>query len=102
MRKVLAVHLLHLREDSSPSRGESFLTNDVEATLPHLGFTVEEKPTLQWSFEVAYRIAKCKKPHTIAEELIKSCTEKMVETMIESGAKKKIQQVTHNPNKAGS
>ena len=34
---------------------------DLEATLPHLGFTVEEKPTLQRSYEVAFRIAKCKK-----------------------------------------
>ena len=42
---------------------------------------------------MAYRIAKCKKPHTIAEERIKPCTEKMVKAMIESGAKKKIQQV---------
>ena len=32
-----------------------------EATPPHLGFTVEEKPTLQYSYEVAYRIAECKK-----------------------------------------
>ena len=49
---------------------------DLEATLPHLGFTVEEKPILQCSYEVAYRITKCKKPHTIVEELIKPCAEK--------------------------
>ena len=58
-----------------------------------MGFTVEEKPTFQCSYKVANRIAKCKKPHTIAEELIKPCTEKMVEIMIGSGAKKKIHQV---------
>ena len=49
---------------------------DLETTLPHLGFTVEKKPTLLCSYEVAHQIAKCKKPHTIAEELIKPCTEK--------------------------
>ena len=49
---------------------------DLEATLPHLGFTVEEKPTFQCSYEMAYRIAKSKKPHTNAEQLIKPCAEK--------------------------
>ena len=60
----------------------------LEARLPHLGFTVEEKPTLQCSYEMAYGIAKCKKPHTINEELFKSCAEKMVEIMIGSGGEK--------------
>ena len=46
---------------------------DLEAALPHLGFRGEEKPTLQRSYKMAYRIAKCKKPHTIAEELIQPC-----------------------------
>ena len=50
---------------------------------------MEEKPTLQRSYEVAYQIAKCKKTHTIAEELIKPCAENMVEIIIRSGAKKK-------------
>ena len=49
---------------------------DLDAMLPHLEFTVEEKPTLQCSNDVAYQIAKCKKPHTIAEKLIKPCAEK--------------------------
>ena len=67
---------------------------DLETTLPHLGFMVEEQPTFQCSYEVAYRIAKCKKPHTITEKLIKPCAKKMVEIMIGSGTKKKIQQVS--------
>ena len=49
---------------------------DLEATLPHLALTVEEKPTLQCSYEVAYQISKCKKSHTIAEDLSKPCVEK--------------------------
>ena len=66
---------------------------DLKATLSHLGFIIEEKPTFQSSYEVAYRIAQCRKPHTICEKLIKPRAEKMVEIMIGSGAKKKIQQV---------
>lgn len=67
---------------------------DREATLPHFGFSPEEKPALLCSYEVAYLIVKCKKPHTVAEELIKPCVEKMVEVMIGPEAKKEIQQVS--------
>ena len=49
---------------------------NLEAPLPHLGFAVEEKPTFHCSYEVGYRIAKCKKPHTIAEKLIKPFSKK--------------------------
>ena len=55
---------------------------DLEATLTHLGFTVEVKPTLQCSYEVAYRIGKSKTLHTIAEELMKPCAEKIIEILI--------------------
>ena len=71
---------------------------DQEGTLPRLGFSPEEKPALQCSYEVAYQIAKCRKPHTIAEELIKPCAEKMVEIMIGPGEKKKIQQLSMSNN----
>ena len=54
---------------------------DLQATPPHLGFT-------QCSYKVAYRTVKCKKPHNIAEELITSCTEKMVKIIIALGTKK--------------
>ena len=67
---------------------------DLEETLPDFEFRPEEKSALQCSYEVAYRIAKCKNPHTIAEDLIKPCAEKMVELMIGPGAKKKIQQLS--------
>ena len=43
---------------------------------------------------MANRIAKCKKQHIIAEELIKSCVGTMVKKIIGSEAKKKIQQVS--------
>ena len=58
---------------------------DLEATLPHLGFTLEEKPTLQFSYEVPYLIANFKKPHTITENLMKPCAEKMGEIMMDQG-----------------
>ena len=60
--------------------------------LPHFGFSPEEKPARSCSYNVAYRIAKCKNPHTIAEELIKPCAEKIVLLMIGPGAKQNTQQ----------
>jgi len=42
------------------------------------------------SFKVAYRLAKCKKPHTIAEELVLPAALDLVSTMIgESAAQKR-------------
>nr|XP_039265785.1 protein ZBED8-like [Styela clava] len=66
---------------------------DKEATLTNFGFLPEEKPALECSYEVAYRIAKCKKPHTITEDLIKPCAEKIVELLIGPKEKRKTQQV---------
>ena len=60
----------------------------MEATLPYLGFMAEEKATFQCSYEVAYGIAKCKKSHTIAEELVSHALKKMVEVIIGSVVKK--------------
>ena len=84
----------HCDKDHTQKKDDDRVRCDLEATLSYLEFMVEVKPTLQCSYEVAYRIAKCKKPHTIAKKLIKPCTEKIVKIMIGSGAKKKIQQVS--------
>ncbi|XP_072389908.1 SCAN domain-containing protein 3-like [Diabrotica undecimpunctata] len=45
------------------------------------------------SYMVAYRIAKCKKPHTIAEELILPATVDMVTVMIGKSVAKEIKNV---------
>ena len=68
---------------------------DLEATLPYSGFTVEEKRTPQCSCEVLYQIAKCKKPHIIAEKLI---AEKMIETAIGPG---RLTAISTQPNGVG-
>ena len=43
------------------------------------------------SYEVALQIAKQKKPHTIAESLIKPCAIKMVERVLGKQSSKKLQ-----------
>ena len=45
------------------------------------------------SFKVAYRLAKCKKPHTIAEELVLSAALDLVSTMIGESAAQKIKAI---------
>lgn len=50
------------------------------------------------SFKVAYRVAKCKKPHTIAEELILPAAVDMVNIMIGESAGKLISKVPLSNN----
>ncbi|GBP96300.1 Protein FAM200A [Eumeta japonica] len=50
------------------------------------------------SFQVAYRVAKCKKPHTIAEELILPAALDMVNIMVEQSAGKLISTVPLSNN----
>ena len=69
------------KEDNVDALSAKRSRYDREATLPKFGIRPEEKP-VQSSYEVAHRVEKCKKPHTIAENLIKPCAEKMVELMI--------------------
>ena len=38
------------------------------------------------SYKAAYRVAQCKKPHTIAEELLLPCAMDMVSTMLDDSA----------------
>ncbi|XP_076372943.1 protein FAM200C-like [Tachypleus tridentatus] len=67
---------------------------DQVSTLPTYGFSPTEKPLLRASYEVAYQIAKSKKPHTIGEELIKPCALEMAKIVLGKEAEKKLQQVS--------
>ena len=50
------------------------------------------------SFKVAYRITKCKKPHTIAEELVLPAALDLVSTMIGESAAEKLKPVPLSNN----
>nr|XP_053635382.1 protein ZBED8-like [Cherax quadricarinatus] len=65
---------------------------DSRATLPKLGFISVNKP-LTASYQVAYKVAKSKKPHTVAEELIKPCALEMATTILGNEARKKLELV---------
>ena len=71
---------------------------DVKGTLPKLGFAHVDKPLLFASFKVAYEVAKNKKPHTIAETLIKPCALEMVKTIPGAEAARKLQQIPLSNN----
>ncbi|KAK3885513.1 hypothetical protein Pcinc_010254 [Petrolisthes cinctipes] len=67
---------------------------DQAGTLPTYGFSPTEKSLLRAFYQVAYQIAKLKKPHTIGEELIKPCVLEMAKIVLGKEAEKKLQQVS--------
>lgn len=66
---------------------------DTSGTILKLCGPAIQKPLLEASYQVAYLCAKRKKPHTIAEELIKPCALIIAKTVLDSEAHKKIQQI---------
>ena len=62
-------------------------------TLPKLGFITTQKPFVEASYKVAYRIAKQKKTHTIGETLIKPCVLEMVEIVCGKKERKALESV---------
>ena len=50
------------------------------------------------SYKVAYRVARCKKPHTIAEELILPAATDLVSIMVGENAAKKLKDVPLSNN----
>lgn len=63
---------------------------DGKATLPARGFVPIDKPLLEASYRVAYRIAKNKKTHTIGEDLIKPCAMEMAKIVLGKEAERKL------------
>lgn len=62
-------------------------------TLPKHGFITTQKPYLEASYKVAYRIAQQKKSHTMGETLIKPCALEMVELVCGVKERKKLESV---------
>ena len=75
---------------------------DSIGTLPKMGFVPADKLLLLASYKVAYEIAKNKKPHTIAENLIKRCALEMAGIVLGKEAKQKLQQVPLSDNAISS
>ena len=68
--------------------------NDLKRQLSTISkFTQLSSKALLASYQVAHKIVKCKKPHTIAEELILPAAVNLVSTMIGEGAAEKLKMV---------
>ena len=67
---------------------------EKSGTLPKFGFIKTQKPCLEASYKVAYRIAKEKKAHTIGETLIKPCALEMTELVCGTEQRKKLEAVS--------
>ena len=66
---------------------------DSRGSLPKLGFVSAGRPLLLASYHLAYNVAKSKKPHTIAEELIRSSALQMADDILGKEASKKLELV---------
>jgi len=57
-------------------------------TLPKFGFSKTQKPCLEESYKVAYRVAQENKPNAIEETLVKPCALEMTELVCGTEHKK--------------
>ena len=71
---------------------------EVSGTLDKYGFIPTEKPLLVASYKIAYRIAKEKKSHSIAETLIKLCALEMIEIVCGSDQTRKLESIPKTNN----
>ncbi|GFT23536.1 protein ZBED8 [Nephila pilipes] len=90
-------HLKSLHPENASKDLEFFTKKKAQfsksGTLTKLGFGIPQKPLVEASFRVAYRIAKSKKPHTIGETLIKPCALEMVELVCGLEQRKKLEAI---------
>ena len=63
---------------------------ESRGTLSKLGFVSANKPLLMASNNVAYNVAKSKKPQTTAEEVIKPCVLQMRKIVLEKETSKSL------------
>ena len=63
---------------------------EISGSLDKYGFILTEKRLLVASYKIAYRIAKEKKPHSIAETLMKPCTLEITEIVCGSDQRRKL------------
>ncbi|XP_042203602.1 protein ZBED8-like [Homarus americanus] len=90
----LKEHLMSVHPENASGSVDLFRAKKARfekaGTLPKLGFAPTQKPCLEASYKVAYRIAKQKKPHTFGETLVKPCALEMVELVCGLEQRKKI------------
>ena len=93
----LQEHLTSIHPKNALDSVESFCSKkapfEKARTLPKFGFIKTQKPCLEGSYKVAYRIAKEKKAHTIEKTLVKPCALEMTELVCSTEQRKKLEAV---------
>ena len=94
----LKEHLKSIHPKNALDSVDSFRSKkarfEKSGTLPKFGFIKTQKPCLEASYKVAYRIAKEKKAHTIGETFIKPCALEMTELVCGTEQRKKLEAVS--------
>jgi hypothetical protein len=88
-------HPLHINDSADQFRQKKARFN-AGGKLTGYGFMPSQKPALEASYRVAYRIARAKKLHTIGESLIKPCAVDMVQLVCGEQYRKTLESI-HDP-----
>jgi len=91
-------HPLHVNDSADQFRQKKARFHTAGKLTTGHGFVPTQKPALEASYRVAYRIAKVKKPHTIGETLIKPCALDMVQLMCGEQHRKALQTIPLSDN----
>ena len=99
---MLKAHLKNVHPDHA---GDDLATYQAKSarfiafgTLPKLGYMPLRKPAIEASYRVAQRIAKLRKAHTIAEDLVKPSALEMAEIMSCTEVQTKLAQILLSNN----